>query len=85
MNLVTRIAAVIVATAAMGGSGDYFEAADQVLWMNSYRPALANPTHYRCPYCGGELIIDRHPNLKQPEIPLAISRGSVIIKTVTLP
>jgi predicted ABC-class ATPase len=24
----------------MGGSGDYFEAADQVIWMNNYRPAL---------------------------------------------
>jgi predicted ABC-class ATPase len=24
----------------MGGSGDYFEAADQVLWMNNYRPLL---------------------------------------------
>lgn len=24
----------------MGGSGDYFEAADHVVWMNNYRPAL---------------------------------------------
>ena len=24
----------------MGGSGDYFEAADQVIWMNNYRPTL---------------------------------------------
>ncbi len=27
----------------MGGSGDYFEAADQVLWMNNYRPLLVTP------------------------------------------
>ena len=63
----------------------YFRCIRPECSQNSYRPALANPTHYRCPYRGGELITDRHPNLKQPEIPLAVSRGSLIVKTMTHP
>ena len=59
----------------MGGSGDYFEAADRVLWMNNYRPRLVTkeareiaekfPAH-RLPE-GGELFGEPIPRQPREE------------------
>ena len=63
-------------------STPYFRCTRPGYGQNCYRPGLCNPVHYRCPYCGGELMIDRHPNLVQPEMPVVVSRSSVIVQTV---
>jgi predicted ABC-class ATPase len=59
----------------MGGSGDYFEAADTVIWMNNYKPFLVTreareiaerfPVH-RLPE-GGESFGDLSPRQPKPE------------------